>query len=35
MIFKKVSIKEKPINTKQDFINGEFEDIEDENDRKL
>ena len=23
------------MNTKQDFINGEFEDIEDENDRKL
>ena len=35
LIFKKVSIKKKPINKKQDFINGEFEDIEDENDRKL
>ena len=35
LIFKKVSIKQKPINKKQDFINGEFEDIEDENDRKL
>jgi len=34
-IFRKVSIKKKPINKKQDFINGEFEDIEDENDRKL
>ena len=35
LIFKKVSIKQKPINKKQDFINGEFEDVEDENDRKL
>jgi len=35
LIFKKVSIKERPINKKQDFINGEFEDIDDENDRKL
>ena len=35
LIFKKVSIKKKPINKKQDFINGEFEDIEDDNDRKL
>ena len=35
LIFKKVSIEKKPINKKQDFINGEFEDIEDENDRKL
>ena len=35
LIFKKVSIKKRPINKKQDFINGEFEDIEDENDRKL
>ena len=35
LIFKKVSNKQKPINKKQDFINGEFEDIEDENDRKL
>ena len=35
LIFKKVSIKQKPINKKHDFINGEFEDIEDENDRKL
>ena len=35
LIFKKVSIKKKPTNKKQDFINGEFEDIEDENDRKL
>ena len=35
LIFKKVSNKQKPVNKKQDFINGEFEDIEDENDRKL
>ena len=35
LIFKKVSTKQKTNNTKQDFINGEFEDIEDEDDRKL
>ena len=35
LIFKKESNKQKPINKKQDFINGEFEDIEDENDRKF
>ena len=35
LIFKKVSNKQKSNNKKQDFINGEFEDIEDENDRKL
>ena len=35
LIFKKVSIKHNKNNKKQDFINGEFEDIEDENDRKL
>ena len=35
LILKKASTKQKPINKKQDFINGEFEDIEDENDRKL
>ena len=35
LFFKKVSIKQRPINKKQDFINGEFEDIDDENDRKL
>jgi len=34
LIFKKVSTKKKT-NKKQDFINGEFEEIEDENDRKL
>jgi|TARA_B110000114_G_scaffold142986_1_gene151362 UPF0716 protein FxsA len=35
LIFKKVSNKQRPKNKKQDFINGEFEDIDDENDRKL
>ena len=35
LIFKKVSTKQKTTNKKQDFINGEFEDIEDENDRKF
>ena len=35
LIFRKVSNKQKPVNKKQDFINGEFEDIEDENDRKF
>ena len=35
LIFKKVSTKQKTNNTNQDFINGEYEDIDDENDRKL
>ena len=35
LIFKKVSTKQNTNNKKQDFINGEFEDIEDENDRKI
>ena len=35
LIFKKVSAKQRPSNTKQDFINGEYEDIDDENDRKF
>ena len=35
LIFKKVSIKQRSNKTKQDFINGEYEDIEDENDRKF
>jgi UPF0716 protein FxsA len=35
LIFKNVSIKKKSKNTNQDFINGEYEDIEDDNDRKL
>ena len=35
LIFKKVSNKQRPINKKQDFINAEFEDIEDEDDRKF
>jgi len=35
LIFKKVSNKEKARAKKQNFINGEYEDIEDENDRKF
>jgi UPF0716 protein FxsA len=35
LIFKKVSIKKRTNKTKQDFINGEYEDIDDENDRKF
>ena len=35
LIFKKVSTKKKTNDKKQDFINGEFEDIDDENDRKF
>jgi len=35
LIFKKVSTKQKARNKKQNFINGEFEDIEDDNDRKF
>ena len=35
LIFRKVSNKQKQNNTNQDFINGEYEDIDDENDRKL
>ena len=35
LIFKKVTTKQQTNNKKQDFINGEFEDIDDENDRKL
>ena len=35
LIFKKISTKQRTNNKKQDFINGEFEDIEDENDRKF
>jgi UPF0716 protein FxsA len=35
LIFKKVSTRKRSNNKKQDFINGEFEDIDDENDRKL
>ena len=35
LIFRRVSSKKKTNNKKQDFINGEFEDIEDEDDRKL
>ena len=35
LIFKKVSAKQKTNDKKQDFINSDFEDIEDENDRKF
>jgi UPF0716 protein FxsA len=35
LFLKKVSSKKSEDNKKQDFINGEFEDIDDENDRKL
>ena len=35
LIFKKVSNKQKTYNKKQDFINGEFEDIDEDNDRKF
>ena len=36
LIIKKVSVKYKsPIKEKQDFINGEFEDIDEDNDKKL
>ena len=35
LIFKKVSTKQRTNRAKQDFINGEYEDIEDENDRKF
>jgi UPF0716 protein FxsA len=35
LIFKKVSTKQRTNKEEQDFINGEFEDIDDDNDRKL
>ena len=36
LLLKRVSVKYKKTPTKkQDFINGEFEDIEDDNDRKI
>ena len=35
LIFKKVSTRKRSNNKKQDFINGEFEDIKDENETKL
>ena len=34
LIFNKVSIKKKSENTKQNFINGEYEDIEEEDDNR-
>ena len=35
LIFKKVSTKQKKKDKKQDFINGEFEDIEEDDNRKI
>tara|TARA_B110000196_G_scaffold299219_1_gene291669 strand:+ start:379 stop:801 length:423 start_codon:yes stop_codon:yes gene_type:complete len=35
LILKKVSNEQTPNNKKQDYINGEYEDIDDENDRKF
>ena len=35
LIFKKVSTKQDRNHKKDDFINGEFEEIEDDNDRKF
>ena len=35
LFLKRVSTKQKTNNTKQDYINGEYEDIDDENDRKF
>ena len=35
LLLKRVSTKQRTNNTKQDYINGEYEDIDDENDRKL
>ena len=35
LIFKKVSTKKNKDQSKQDYINGEFEDIDDENDKKF
>jgi len=35
LVLKKVSTKQKPNKTNQDFINGEYEDIDDENDKKF
>ena len=34
LIFKKVSIKKAPKNQTQDYINGEYEDLEEKNDDK-
>ena len=35
LIFKKVSTNQKTSNVKQDFINGEYEDIDDQDDKKI
>jgi len=35
LILKKISTKKKPSDKKQNFINGEYEDIDDDNDKKI
>ena len=35
LIFKKVSTKQKHSDINRDFINGEYEDLDDDNDKKL
>ena len=35
LILKKIPKKQNQSNNKQDYINGEYEDIDDENDRKI
>jgi len=35
LILKKIPNKQNQSNNKQDYINGEYEDIDDENDRKI
>ena len=35
LILRNVSTKQRTNNTKQDFINGDYEDIDDDNDRKF
>ena len=35
LILKKISKKQTPNNKKHDYINGEYDDIDDENDRKF
>tara|TARA_B110001450_G_scaffold240878_1_gene249936 strand:- start:1103 stop:1525 length:423 start_codon:yes stop_codon:yes gene_type:complete len=35
LLLKRVSNKQRPNSTRQDYINGEYEDVEDENDKKL
>ena len=35
LIFRKVSSKQKPVDKRQDYINGEYEDIEEDDDKKI